>query len=367
MSKVSLIQNDDSDGLIIKSLPATLSWSGGTDGCLELIDQRKLPNELVYLKCNTTQEIYGAIKNLAVRGAPAIGVAAGYGAFISARSNPSDPMAGLEKGCEVLKTSRPTAVNLFWAIDRMKNFARKLKKDNTDKEQFLAKLLDEAKAINEEDIRMCFAIGRNGSHLIKSGEGVLTHCNAGSLATSYFGTALAVIYKAHLEGKNFTVFADETRPVLQGARLTQWELSQAGVNVVLICDDMAGYAMKLRKINLVITGADRIAANGDTANKIGTYSVAVLAKKHKIPFYVAAPVSTFDMNISDGSEIPIEQRNGDEIRQIGQTKIARPDAEVWNPAFDVTPAELIDAIITDRGVIENPTADKIARLITGAS
>ncbi len=361
MNNIRKEQENHLQHLAIKSLPATLRWTGDIDGHLELIDQRLLPNELIYIKCATTEEVYDAIKNLAVRGAPAIGVTASYGAFISAR-NSENPLNGIEKGCDILKTSRPTAVNLFWALDRMQNFAHRLIKQtpNIDRDTFLIKLLDEARAIHREDIQMCYAIGKNGSHLIQNDYGVLTHCNAGSLATSYFGTALAVIYQAHLEGKHFSVFADETRPVLQGARLTQWELSQAGVNAILICDDMAGYAMRCGKINLVITGADRIAANGDTANKIGTYSIAVLAKEHNIPFYIAAPASTFDLNIADGSKIPIEQRNGDEIRRIGTTLIAKSDAQVWNPAFDVTPADLITGIITDKGIIESPNKIKIA-------
>ncbi len=353
-------------GAAIKALPATLRWVGEVDGYLELIDQRVLPNELKYIKCTETNDVYDAIKGLAVRGAPAIGVTAGYGAFISSR-NSEDVIEGLERGCDLLKKSRPTAVNLFWALDRMLGFGKEIlgKEGGIGRDEFLQKLLGEARAIHKEDIQMCYAIGRNGAHLIKDGYGVLTHCNAGSLATSYFGTALAVIYQAYIDGRKFTVFADETRPVLQGARLTQWELSQAGVDVVLICDDMAGYAMRCGKIDIVITGADRIAGNGDTANKIGTYSLAVLAKKHNIPFYIAAPVSTFDLDIKDGSGIPIEQRNADEIRMIGDTRISKPDARVWNPAFDVTPADLIDGLITDKGIIEKPNADKISRCIAG--
>jgi len=339
-------------------LPETLRWIGETDGYLELIDQRLLPGKLVYIKCANTRDVYDAIKNLAVRGAPAIGVTAAYGAFIAA-STSQDALAGLIEGCRYLATSRPTAVNLFWALDRMKNAGEKIAKEKTVRGEFLAALLAEARAIHQEDIAMCRAIGNYGAELIPNDAGVLTHCNAGSLATSFFGTALAVVYAARERGQKFRVFADETRPVLQGARLTHWELAQAGVDVTLICDNMAGYAMKQGKINLVIVGADRIAANGDTANKIGTYSVAVLAQKHQIPFYVAAPISTFDFAIPDGSHIPIEERHADEVRQFASNYSALPDAKVWNPAFDVTPAELIAGIITDRGVIHHPNAQKI--------
>lgn len=339
-------------------LPETLRWTGETDGHLELIDQRQLPGKLVYLTCTAVPEVWDAIKSLAVRGAPAIGVTAAYGAFIAARA-PGDPLANLLKGCEYLATARPTAVNLFWALDRMKTFGRRLAEKKLPREDFLAALLAEAKTIHNEDIAMCRAIGSFGAPLIKDGDGVLTHCNAGSLATSYYGTALAVIYAAQEQGRRFRVFADETRPVLQGARLTHWELAQAGVDVTLICDNMAGYAMKLGKINLVIVGADRIAANGDTANKIGTYAVAVLAREHGIPFYVAAPASTFDLSIPDGSHIPIEERNADEVRKFGAQPASLPDAQVWNPAFDVTPANLIAAIITDRGRIDRPDAARI--------
>lgn len=339
-------------------LPETLRWVGQIDGTLELIDQRLLPGKLIYIKCNETKEVFDAIRDLAVRGAPAIGVTAAYGAVIAAR-NGQDPLKSLIEGCDYLAKARPTAVNLFWALDRMKHFGQTLAERNPSREKFLQVLLSEAKAIHEEDIAMCRSIGDYGAALIHEGDGVLTHCNAGSLATSFFGTALAVIYAAQNQGKRFLVYADETRPVLQGARLTQWELSQAGVDVTLLCDNMAGYAMAQGKITKIITGADRIAANGDTANKIGTYSVAVLAKHHKIPFYVAAPISTFDFSIPDGRHIPIEERQADEVRQFGCALTSLPDAKVWNPAFDVTPAELIAGIITDRGIIDRPNTESI--------
>jgi len=343
-------------------LPETLRWTGEIEGALELIDQRQLPGSLVYMSCTTTGQVFDAIRSLAVRGAPAIGVAAAYGAVIGAREQ-ADPLAGLVRGCEYLATSRPTAVNLFWALDRMKRFGQSLAARNLSQPEFLGELLAEARRIHDEDIAMCRSIGRYGADFIRDGDGVLTHCNAGSLATSYFGTALAVIYEAQQQGKRFRVYADETRPVLQGARLTHWELYQAGVDVTLLCDNMAGSAMKQGKIQRVIVGADRIAANGDTANKIGTYSVAVLARHHQIPFYVAAPASTFDLAIPDGSHIPIEERNPDEVRTFGSAKTSLPDAKVWNPAFDVTPADLITAIITDRGVISPPNRTTVQKLI----
>ncbi len=339
-------------------LPETLRWIGDIDGCLELIDQRELPGTFTCIRCTEPKEVFDAIKSLAVRGAPAIGVTAAYGAVIAARQG-LDPMASLAEGCKYLATARPTAVNLFWALDRMKKFGENRACRKPGREEFLRELLAEARRIHQEDIDMCHSIGRYGATLIKDGFGVLTHCNAGSLATSYFGTALAVIYEAKNQGKQFSVYCDETRPVLQGARLTYWELSQAGVDVTLICDNMAGYAMQQGKIQMVVVGADRIASNGDTANKIGTYSVAVLAQKHQIPFYVAAPISTFDFSIADGRQIPIEQRNPDEVRRFGRSLVSEPDAKVWNPAFDVTPAELITAIITDRGIIEHPTTDTV--------
>ncbi len=350
------------------ALPETLRWAGGVDGRLELIDQRLLPGEVVYLACETVEQVYEAIATLAVRGAPAIGVSAGYGAVIAARrgNDLREAVAKLEEGVAYLKRSRPTAVNLFWALDRMASKGRELAKTAGGREAFLDGLLAEAKGIDEEDRAMCRSIGRHGAAYIRDRSGVLTHCNAGSLATAFYGTALAVIFEAWAQGRRFSVLVDETRPVLQGSRLTYWELAQAGVDATLICDDMAGYAMQLGKVNVVITGADRIAANGDVANKIGTYSLAVLARQHGIPFYVAAPVSTFDLSLAGGRDIPIEERNADEVRRMGDRCITVSDAKVWNPAFDVTPAELVSAIITDRGVIEQPTAQKIAQFFAGS-
>jgi len=346
-------------------LPETLRWTGGIDGNLELLDQRLLPQQTVYLTCRTVRELFDAIRDLAVRGAPAIGVAAGYGAVIAARAgdNVSDCLADLRKGVDYLAKSRPTAVNLAWALDRMLRQACKISPQSECRNQFLEQLLHQAKSIDQEDRAMCRQIGDYGGHYIKDGAGVLTHCNAGSLATSYYGTALAVIYHAWQQGRRFRVYVDETRPVLQGARLTYWELTQSGVDAILICDNMAGYAMQLGKVDVVVVGADRIAANGDVANKVGTYSLAVLALKHNIPFYVAAPASTFDLTIETGADIPIEQRNGEEVRRFNGVCSTVENANVWNPAFDVTPSDLVTAIITDRGVIEHPTRKRVTKFL----
>jgi methylthioribose-1-phosphate isomerase len=350
----------------------TLKWIGDVDGFLELIDQRRLPGELVKLQCRDIEQLYEAIKTLSVRGAPAIGVAAAYGPILSMQklTDTDDLQGGLEaisKSCEYLGSSRPTAVNLFWALDRVRLSAEKFVADKPDsKLQSLREaLLSEANAIYQEDVDMCRRIGENGQKFIKDGFGILTHCNAGALATAGQGTALSVMFEAHKNGRKFKVYADETRPLLQGARLTAWELKQSGIDVVLICDNMAGHLMKQGHINAVITGADRIAANGDTANKIGTYSLSILAKEHGIPFYIAAPSSTFDPSIKSGDQIPIEQRAAEEVTAFGgttrKTQIAPDGVKVYNPAFDVTNAANITAIITEKGVIEKPNADKIRR------
>jgi methylthioribose-1-phosphate isomerase len=341
----------------------TLNWVGGIDGCLEMIDQRKLPAEFVTIHCRTVEQLYNLIKTLAVRGAPAIGVAAAFGVCLAAQeiktSNLADAVKHIEEQINYLASSRPTAVNLFWALERMKKKLNKV----TEIDDLQNCLLYEAKKIYDEDVEMCLKIGINGEHFIPENGGILTHCNAGALATAGTGTALAPMFEAHKNGRKFKVYADETRPLLQGARLTAWELTQAGIDVTLICDNMAGSLMQQGKINAVIVGADRIAANGDTANKIGTYSISVLAKAHKIPFYIAAPSSTFDLKIQNGSEIPIEQRHPDEVANFMNLMTAPKGVSVYNPAFDVTPAENITAIITERGVIECPTKEKIKSLI----
>ena len=346
-----------------------IKWVGGDEGFLEIVDQRKLPNEFGKLRCRDIDAVFNAIKTLAVRGAPAIGVAAAYGVVLGVRkcggNNAGQVISVLKKSCEYLSSARPTAVNLFWALDRVGRAAKQFIADNPDAsvESLKEIVLKEADAICQEDAEMCRRIGENGEKFITDGMGVLTHCNAGALATAGQGTALSVIYEAHKKGKRFRVYVDETRPLLQGARLTAWELKQAGIETVVICDNTAGWLMKQGKIGAVITGADRIAANGDVANKIGTYSLSVLAARHKIPFYVAAPSSTFDLNIKDGRAIPIEQRAEDEVTTFAGVRIVPEGVGAYNAAFDVTDAEEICAIITEKGVIERPNADKIIKCI----
>ncbi len=323
-------------------------------GKLRIIDQTKLPQELVYLELDDIGEIVDAIKRLSVRGAPAIGCAAALGlATIAQHITSTDTeafIAGVGGFAEILAESRPTAVNLFWALDR----CRKVLDPAKSPDELKVLLLREGLAILEEDIQMCQAIGEHGEALIEEGIGVLTHCNAGALATGDFGTALSPLYVAHSKGRKFTVYSDETRPLLQGSRLTAWELQQSGIDVVTICDNMAAQVMKERKIDLVIVGSDRIAANGDAANKIGTYGLAVLAKHHGIPFYVAAPTSTIDASLEHGGLIPIEQRDPSEVRNFGECATAPGEVRVYNPAFDVTPSELISGIITENGLHSPP-------------
>ena len=346
----------------------TVDWVGDAEnGFLRLIDQTRLPLEYTALDCHDVPTVWEAIKVLRVRGAPAIGVAAGFGAVIGARSRGLDELAvvrgSLEEATRHLRTSRPTAVNLFWALDRMDHAAASYQGD--DPRELLGLLLEEARTICAEDRAMCREIGRHGAALIQSGQTVLTHCNAGGLATADYGTALAVIFSAHEQGKRVAVFADETRPLLQGARLTAWELRRRGIPVTLICDNMAAQVMREGKIQLVVVGADRIAANGDAANKIGTYGVALLARAHGIPFYVAAPSSTFDLSIPDGSHIPIEERDPREITNGFGRQTAPDGIAVYNPAFDVTPAELIAGIVTEKGVIA-PVNIRTVREMLGA-
>jgi methylthioribose-1-phosphate isomerase len=346
----------------------TLGWVGdATRGALRLIDQTRLPIEFIEIDCHDTPTVWEAIKLLRVRGAPAIGVAAGYGAVIGARSqglaDRETVRRALGEATAYLRTSRPTAVNLFWALDRMDAAAESAVAGSSDGRALLDSLLAEAHSIADEDRAMCRAIGRHGAELVASGEGILTHCNAGGLATSDYGTALAVIFSAHEQGKKLRVFADETRPLLQGARLTAWELKRRGVPVTLICDSMAAQVMKEGKVQMVVVGADRIAANGDTANKIGTYGVALLARAHGIPFYVAAPSTTFDLTIPDGTAIPIEQRESREVTHGFGRQTAPAGVDVYNPAFDVTPAHLIAGIISEKGVIRPVNQDTIREVI----
>jgi len=331
---------------------------------LKIIDQRALPQRVVFKECRNIKDVHHYIKTLAVRGAPAIGVFAAYGICVGLRSvrlrNRERFLKELMKLTRFLKTSRPTAVNLFWAIDRMERIAFK----NSEKQVDAIKdiLIKEAKKIHREDQLMCDNIGSNGARLIKSGDTILTHCNAGALATSGIGTALAVIYKAKQQGKRIKVYADETRPLLQGARLTAWELKNKGIDVTLICDNMAASIMAQGKIDKIIVGADRIAANGDTANKIGTYSLALLAKAHNIPFYVAAPSSTFDLSLKDGRIIPIEEREPDEVRGFMGVSSAPKGVKAYNPAFDITPNRLIKAIITEKGLFRKPYKRALKKL-----
>jgi methylthioribose-1-phosphate isomerase len=330
----------------------TVEWK---NGAVRLLDQSKLPGSVEFLDCRDYQTVAEAIRTLKVRGAPAIGVTAAMGVALGAQKiNVSDYPTfsqAVLKVCDELAATRPTAVNLFWAIERMK---RKLASLRTEPISAIKQALDlESQAILEEDVALCKTMGRHGAELIHDGETVLTHCNAGSLATAGYGTALGVIRAAWEQGKKINVIADETRPVLQGARLTAWELMQDHIPVTLITDNMAGSLMRQGRIHLCVVGADRIAANGDVANKIGTYSLAVLAKAHHIPFYVAAPYSTIDLNTKSGDEIPIEQRNASEVTTIhGSHPVAPKDVPVYNPAFDVTPAEFITGIITEQGVFK---------------
>jgi methylthioribose-1-phosphate isomerase len=337
------------------SYPETIRWSA--DGrAVDIIDQTRLPEQDVRLLLGGIDEVADAIRRLAVRGAPAIGIAAAMGLALDAAAHTSlskdDFLARLEHSILLLRSTRPTAVNLFWALERMDNCAR----EHADKSvgEIACKLYGEANAVLREDQGMCRAIGEQGLSLIPMGARILTHCNAGALATGGMGTALAPVYLAHEAGREIKVYADETRPLLQGSRLTVWELQQAGIDVTLIPDVVAADLMRRREVDLVLVGADRIAANGDVANKIGTYGLAVLARHHHIPFYVAAPSSTVDYATASGADIVIEERDADEVRRGFGVLTAPADAQVFSPAFDITPAELITAIITDRGVFRPP-------------
>lgn len=348
----------------------TLGWEGDIDGHLVLLDQRKLPHQVFYLAIHKPPHLFEAIQTLAVRGAPAIGVAAAYGICLGLKqlpvhTTPEQAVESIDQNADYLASSRPTAVNLFWALNRMQKAAAGYLAQNraAGLTQLQQAMLEEAMRIEREDCQMCDAIGQHGMSLVPDGGGVLTHCNAGALATAGIGTALAPLYVAHAAGKRFTVYADETRPLLQGARLTAWELGQAGIQTVLICDNMAANLMKQGKIQAVFVGADRIAANGDTANKIGTLGVSILAARFGIPFHVAAPSSTFDLTITDGSQISIEQRSSDEVCTLAGQPVAPANITADNPAFDITDAKDITAIITERGIIRRPDTESIRTLI----
>jgi methylthioribose-1-phosphate isomerase len=346
----------------VSEIPRTLSWVGDLPGVLRMIDQTRLPAEFLEIDLTDVAQVWEAIQSLRVRGAPAIGVSAAYGIIVGLQGTQfksrDDFDRKLAEVADYLATSRPTAVNLFWALNRMRRVATE--HAELPPADMLAQLLVEARTIDVEDREMCTAIGQHGTALMPDSGGVLTHCNAGGLATAGDGTALSVIFAACAAGKSLHVFADETRPLLQGARLTSWELQMRGIPVTVICDSMAALVMREKKVQAIVTGADRIAANGDAANKVGTYSVAVLAKAHGIPFYVAAPSSTFDFELSSGDQIPIEERDRNEISHGFGHQTVPDGVAVWNPAFDVTPAELIAAIITEKGVISPVSAEAIA-------
>jgi methylthioribose-1-phosphate isomerase len=339
----------------------SLTWQ---HGCLRLLDQTALPGRTAHIDCRDWRRVAEAIRKLEVRGAPAIGAAAAFGLVLAARelaAKPEDFRPALLAAAGELRATRPTAVNLFWALDRMLSVAGRYR-DGAPPSAVVAALEEEALAIAREDEAVNNCIAMNGAPLIPPGSAVLTHCNAGSLATVAFGTALGVIGEAWRQGRISRVFADETRPLLQGARLTAWELVQEGIPVTLITDNMAGWVMKRGMVQAAIVGADRITAGGDVANKIGTYTVAVLAQRHAIPFYVAAPLSTFDFSLDSGDDIPIEERNPAEVTGFGGVRTAPEGVDVFNPAFDVTPGELVTAIITEHGVLRPPLREAIAGL-----
>ena len=333
----------------------TIAWEAGE---VVMVDQRKLPAQEVYVRCRTAQEVARAIRTMVIRGAPAIGVAAGMGVALGMRASRASGTrqftVEFNKVCDLLAATRPTAVNLFWAIARMRQAFTTGIQAGESVTDLVRRLEDEARAIHDEDVENCRRLGGHGAGVVPAGARILTHCNAGALATAGFGTALGVVRAAAAQGKVAHVFADETRPVLQGARLTAWELTRDQVPTTVITDGMAGALMRQGGIDVVVVGADRIAANGDVANKIGTYTVATLARAHGIPFYVAAPRSTIDLATPTGDQIPIEQRDPREVTHVGAVRLAPADAAVWNPAFDVTPASLVSGIITERGIARAP-------------
>jgi methylthioribose-1-phosphate isomerase len=338
----------------------TIQW---IDGAVVMIDQTRLPLEVRMATCRTYQEVAAAIKDMIIRGAPAIGVAAAMGVALGVAQAAEDDLdAQVETICQALAGTRPTAVNLFWAIDRMKALYGTLR--GRPIAEIRRALIEEAQRIREEDITICRAIGRNGAPLVVDDKTVLTHCNAGALATAGYGTALGVIRAAVEAGKRIDVFADETRPFLQGARLTAWELEQDGIPTTLVTDNMAGHFMKSGRLGCVVVGADRIAANGDVANKIGTYSVAVLAKENNVPFYVAAPISTLDLKLASGDLIPIEERPAAEVTHLYGKRVAPEGIQVANPAFDVTPARYVTAIVTEKGVARAPYEESLRKLVS---
>jgi methylthioribose-1-phosphate isomerase len=342
----------------------TIEWNADA---VVMIDQRKLPSSEVYVTCKTAQDVAKAIKTMVIRGAPAIGVAAAMGIALGMRRSSATGTkqftTEFQKTCDMMAATRPTAVNLFWAIDRMKRTFAAAAHGGCSVDEIKARLAADARAIHDEDVHSCRTMGAYGASLVPESARILTHCNAGALATAGYGTALGVIRAAAEQGKRVAVLADETRPFLQGARLTAWELLKDGIDTTVITDNMAGAMMRLGHVDLVVVGADRIAANGDVANKIGTYGVAVLAKEHGLPFYVAAPLSTIDLATPDGSAIPIEERNDREVTHVGALRLTPPGARIRNPAFDVTPARFVTAIVTERGIARPPYTESLSRLV----
>jgi methylthioribose-1-phosphate isomerase len=337
------------------------------DDVIVMVDQRKLPGEEVYVRCRTVPEVAKAIRTMVIRGAPAIGVAAAYGLALGAarckEKGTRQFAVEFQKNCDLMAATRPTAVNLFWAIDRMKRAFADGAQAGESPEELVVRLQREAKAIHDEDVANCRTMGGFGAEMVKDGARVLTHCNAGALATAGYGSALGVIRAAVEQGKKIAVFADETRPFMQGARLTAWELVRDGINTTVITESMAGPLMRDGEIDIAIVGADRIAANGDTANKIGTYTVAVLAHEHSIPFYVAAPISTIDLATPEGKLIPIEERDQREVTHFGTARVTPEGAHTRNPAFDVTPHRYITGIITERGILRPPYIDSLKQAL----
>ena len=342
----------------------TIEW---TDDAVVMIDQRKLPAAEVYVTCRTAAEVAKAIRTMVIRGAPAIGVAAAMGIALGMRRSSATGTkqftTEFQKTCELMAATRPTAVNLFWAIERMKRVFAAAAQGGCSVAEIKDRLGAEARRIHDDDLDSCRSVGAHGAALVPQEARILTHCNAGALATAGYGTALGVIRAAAGQGKRVAVLADETRPFLQGARLTAWELVRDGIDTTVITDNMAGAMMRLGQVDLVLVGADRIAANGDVANKIGTYALAVLAKEHGIPFYVAAPLATVDLDTPDGSRIPIEERHEREVTHVGGSRVTPEGARVRNPAFDVTPCRYITAIITERGIARAPYTDALAALV----
>ena len=342
----------------------TIDWK---DDAVVMIDQRKLPGTEVYVFCKTATEVAKAIKTMVIRGAPAIGVAAAMGIALGMKKSKATGTkqfaTEFQKTCDLMAATRPTAVNLFWAIERMKEVFAEAAQGGCSVDEIKQRLEATARRIHDDDVQSCRAMGTHGATLVPQDARVLTHCNAGALATAGYGTALGVIRAAAEQGKRVAVLADETRPFLQGARLTAWELVKDGIDTTVITDNMAASMMRLGHVDLVVVGADRIAANGDVANKVGTYGVAVLAKEHGIPFYVAAPISTIDLNTADGGGIPIEERNDREVTHVGSSRLTPEGARIRNPAFDVTPHKYVTAIITERGIARSPYVESLRQLV----